>query len=315
MRNILTFIGCAVFCCNIFAQKRTTEYQSMINKADSLYNSKNYKASAITYSSAFKLNGGNGTRNEKYNAACSWSLAGNADSAFYYLDKISRADGYDNYEHITTDADLIPLYKDKRWPALIAAVKKNEEITEAKLNKPLVEELKQILKDDQGPRLAIDSVQKKYGRNSPQLKDLWKKISYLDSINVIKVEAILDKHGWLGPDSIGPRGTQTLFLVIQHADIKVQEKYIQGLRDAVKKGNAFPDELALLEDRVALREGKKQIYGSQIGTDNKTGKAYIFPIEDEINVDKRRAEVGLQPLKDYVRQWGIDYKGPGSGSK
>lgn len=314
MRNILNFI-CALFCCNAFAQSPNTDYQSTINKADSLYNVKNYKASAITYSAAFKLSRGDGTRNEKYNAACSWSLAGNVDSAFYYLDKVSRTDHYDNYEHITTDPDLKSLYTDKRWPALLATIKKNEETTEAKLNKPLVEELKQVLKDDQGSRLAIDSVQKKYGRNSPQLQELWKKIIRLDSINLIKVEAILDKHGWLGPDSIGPRGTQTLFLVIQHSDIKVQEKYIQGLRDAVKKGNAFPDQLALMEDRVALREGKKQIYGSQIGTDNKTGKAYIFPIEDEANVDKRRAEVGLQPLKDYVRQWGIDYKGPRTGGQ
>lgn len=315
MRNILTFICCTIFSCGAFAQSRGTDYQSMLSKADSLYNVKDYKASAITYSAAFKLNGGNGTRNKKYNAACSWSLAGNADSAFYYLDKVSRINHYDNYEHITTDPDLNTLHADKRWPTLLTTVKKNEEVTEAKLNKPLVEKLKQILKDDQGGRLAIDSVQKKYGRNSSQLRELWKKINRRDSINLINVETILDKHGWLGPDSIGPRGVQTLFLVIQHSDIKVQEKYIQGLRDAVKKGNAFPDELALMEDRVALREGKKQIYGSQIGTDDKTGNAYIFPIEDEANVDKRRAKVGLQSLKDYARQWGIDYKGPVTESK
>jgi len=316
MRNILiTLICCTIFYCDVFAQKNDHEYQSLINKAESLYDAKDYKASAMAYSDAFKLNGGNRTNNDGYNAACSWSLAGNADSAFYYLNKISRDNGYDNYEHITTDPDLNTLHENKRWLVLIADVKKNEEIREAKLNKPLVEELKQIFKDDQGSRLAIDSVQKKYGHNSSQLRELWNKINRLDSINLLKVEVILDKHGWLGPDSIGPRGAQTLFLVIQHSDIKVQEKYIQGLRDAVKKGNAFPDQLALMEDRVALREGKKQIYGSQIGTDNKTGKAYIFPIEDEANVDKRRAEVGLQPLKDYVRQWGIDYKGPGTGAK
>jgi hypothetical protein len=307
---LLLLFGCA------FAQSNNAEYLSMIGKADSLYNAKNYKASGMAYSAAFKFNGGKGSNNEKYNAACSWALAGNADSAFHYLDQITRqTHGYDNYDHITTDPDLKRLYADKRWNLLIADVKKNEEAADAKLNKPLVAELKQIFKDDQGSRLEIDSVQKKYGNSSDQMKELWKKINRLDSLNLIKVTSILDKHGWLGPDSIGPRGAQTLFLVIQHSDIKTQEKYIQGLRDAVKRGDGFPDQLALMEDRVALREGKKQIYGSQIGMDTKTGKAYIFPIEDEANVDKRRAAVGLGPLKDYVKHWDIDYKGPGSGSK
>lgn len=317
MKKILSIVPALLLLIQFtFAQNNSAGYLSMISRADSLYNAKDYKASGITYSAAFKFNGGEGSNNEKYNAACSWALAGNADNAFLYLDQIThKTQGYDNYDHITNDPDLKGLYSDKRWSSLIASVNKNEETTDAKLNKPLVAELKQIFKDDQGPRLEIDSVQKKYGNNSDQMKALWKKIGRLDSIDLIKVTAILDKHGWLGPDSIGPRGTQTLFLVIQHADLKVQEKYIQGLRDAVKKGNGFPDELALMEDRVAMREGKKQIYGSQIGMDNKTGKAYIFPIEDEANVDKRRASVGLEPLKDYVKHWNIDYKGPGSGSK
>ena len=317
MKKILSIIPVLLLLAQFaFAQNTSAEYLSMIGKADSLYNAKDYKASGIAYSSAFKFNGGEGSNNEKYNAACSWALAGNADSAFHYLAEIiHRVHGYDNYDHITHDSDLKGLYSDKRWNPLIAEVKKNEETADAKLNKPLVAELKQIWKDDQGPRMEIDSVQKTYGGNSDQMKELWKKMERLDSLNLIKVTAILDKHGWLGPDSIGPRGTQTLFLVIQHSDLKTQEKYIQGLRDAVKRGDGFPNQLALLEDRVAMREGKKQIYGSQIGMDTKTGKAYIFPIEDEANVDKRRASVGLEPLKDYVKHWNIDYKGPGSGSK
>jgi hypothetical protein len=68
--------------------------------------------------------------------------------------------------------------------------------------------------------------------------------------------------------------------------------------------------LALLEDRVALGKGKKQIYGSQIHRDQKTGKYIVAPIEDEPNVNKRRAEVGLEPLQDYVKHWDIDYKLP-----
>lgn len=291
-------------------QASTQSYSTLVRIADSLYNIKDYKASAFTYSEAFKMNGWTGTTNDRYNAACSWSLANYPDSAFSNLQIIVTKANYYNYDHIITDPDLKNLHSDKRWLPLIAGVKQNQEKAEAKLNKPLVAELKQVLKDDQGPRLKIDSVSKKYGYNSVEMNHLWNDIGRKDSVNLVKVKAILDKYGWLGPDVVGNSGAVTLFLVIQHADQQTQEKYLPAMRNAVKNGKANPANLALLEDRVALEEGKKQIYGSQIGRDEKTGKFYIRPIEDEINVDKRRAAVGLPPLKDYVKQWGILYVSP-----
>lgn len=130
-----------------------------------------------------------------------------------------------------------------------------------------------------------------------------------DSVNLLKVTRILDKYGWLGPDVIGWQGGTALFLVIQHADLKVQEKYLPIMREAVKVGKMNSGSLALLEDRVALRQGKKQIYGSQIEK-NAKGDWVVSPIEDEINVNERRKSVGLEPLEDYVKKWNIDYKLP-----
>ena len=77
------------------------------------------------------------------------------------------------------------------------------------------------------------------------------------------------------------------------------------MRKAVKNKKAEGSDLALLEDRVAFRQGKKQIYGSQIGNDIVTKKYYVLPLEDPDNVDKRRAEVGLSPLAEYVNYWQI----------
>ncbi len=77
------------------------------------------------------------------------------------------------------------------------------------------------------------------------------------------------------------------------------------MRAAVKKGNANASSLALLEDRVALHQGKRQIYGSQIHTDKETPEMYVAPLIDPENVDKRRAEVGLGKLADYVSHWDL----------
>jgi hypothetical protein len=67
--------------------------------------------------------------------------------------------------------------------------------------------------------------------------------------------------------------------------------------------------LALLEDRILTNQGKEQIYGSQVRT-NDAGKYEFYPIMDETNVNKRRASVGLQPLEEYAKYFDINYALP-----
>ena len=282
------------------------EYSAHIKNAEESYAAKDYKASADYYSKAFKSNDWKGTATDRYNAACSWSLAGNADSAFFQLERIVTKMNYTNLGHITSDTDLDNLHKDKRWNDIISIVKQNKDKAEEGMNKPVIAILDTVFKEDQSYRMQIEGVIAKYGRDSKEVKDLWKVIEEKDAVNLKKVVAILDKYGWMGPEEIGGQGNQTLFLVIQHADLDVQLKYLPAMREAVKNRKAQPSALALLEDRVALRQGKRQIYGSQVGMD-KNGKAFVSPLEDPDNVDKRRAEVGLQPLADYVRNWQIEW--------
>lgn len=289
---------------------QTKQYLDFVKKADSLYRLKDFKNSALNYSSAFKANGWKGFATDRYNAACSWALSGNADSAFFQLNRIATKANYSDYGHITADSDLDGLHSDKKWIPLIELVKKNKDKAEANLNKPLANQLDSIFVEDQKYRQLIGDIEKRYGHESKEMKNLWSTIRLKDSTNLIKVTTILDKFGWLGSDVVGGQGNGALFLVIQHSDQKTQEKYLPMMREAVKNGKASGSSLALLEDRVALGKGKKQIYGSQIHRDQKTGKYFVAPIEDEPNVNKRRAEVGLEPLQDYVKHWDIDYKLP-----
>lgn len=286
------------------------EYYNTLSKADSLYQSKDYKASALCYSRAININHSKISAEVGYNAACSWSLAGVADSAFYYLKFIVRTKKYSNLKHITNDSDLNLIHDDKRWLLLIDEVKTNSAIADAKLNKPLVNRLDSIRENDQRYRMKYDETGKRFGFESKQYKALLSETSLADSINLIKVKEILNKYGWLGPDIIGNNGSLTLFLVIQHADLKSQIKYLPMMEAAVKNEKASAANLALLQDRIQVMQGKKQIYGSQIYSDPKTGKQTIGPIDDEENVDKRRASVGLQPLELYAKIFGIKYTLP-----
>lgn len=290
-----------------FSQGIPALYTKHVKAGDSLYTAQDFKNSALQYTTGFKANGWKATSTDRYNAACSYALAGMPDSAFYHLNRVATRSNYTNYDHIIQDTDLNSLHADKRWQPLLDKIKANKDKAEANLNKPLVAMLDSVYTEDQKYRQQIDAIQKQYGWDSKEMKAHWEIIEKKDAVNLVKVKRVLDTYGWLGTDVVGVQGNSTLFLVIQHADLPTQEKYLPMMREAVKNGKAQGSSLALLEDRVALRQGKRQIYGSQIGQDPQTKQHYISPLDDPDNVDKRRAAVGLGPLADYVSRWQITW--------
>ena len=171
----------------------------------------------------------------------------------------------------------------------------------------LVHELSVILEDDQRYRAQLPAIYATKGYDSTRLAALSKLINENDSLNLIKVRMIIDKYGWLGPDKIGTDGNQALFLVIQHADIDTQKKYLEVLRNAVKIGNAKATTLALLEDRICVAEGKLQIYGTQTGIILDTKESFIFPLQDPDGIEARRSQVGLEAFPVYLRRHKIEW--------
>lgn len=289
-------------CCAAFLHAQPRAYFIHVDAADSLYQKGQYAAAAAEYSTAFQQNAWKGFGPDRYNAAKAWSLAGTPDSAFFNLFRLVEKLNYDNLDELTGEKAFEPLYALPRWKELCAATKANQPSMP-----DLAKELANIQTEDQKYRKMIDSVTEKHGRQSAELQALWDIINTTDSINTQRVTQILDTHGWLGPKAVGAKGNSALFLVVQHADLPIQEKYLPMMREAVKNGNAQGSSLALLEDRILMRNGKKQLYGSQVRSDKETGEKAFFPIEDVDNVDKRRASVGLGPLAEYAKRFGITW--------
>jgi len=305
MKNLALFTVFNLFIFSGMFGQDLVKYNELVKEALSFYESKEYLKSGQKYSEAFAVVDDRGIVNDRYNAACSWALANEIDSAFVQLFRIAEKGNYTNLGDITTDPDLKSLHNDKRWSEVIEFVKSNKEKAEANFDKPLIATLDTIYQEDQKYRLELDSIGKKFGWKSEEMTAQWKIINHKDSINLIKIKKILNERGWLGTDIIGFYGNLTLFLVIQHSDIETQKKYLPMMREAVNKGNAKASDLALLEDRVALRKGEKQIYGSQIGQDTKTGEYYVLPLIDPDNVDERRAQVGLPSIQVYLDHYGL----------
>lgn len=162
-------------------------------------------------------------------------------------------------------------------------------------------QLRFIGDEDQKYRGQLDETVAKYGGGTPEVKQLFQAMKYGDSLNLIGVSAILRQYGWLGSDQVGEEANKALFMVIQHADQTVQEHYLPLMQEAVKAKKLKPSSFALLQDRLAQRQGRKQIYGSQIYWNTKTDQYYVYAIDDPDHVDQLRKSVGLAPIAVYIK--------------
>lgn len=133
---------------------------------------------------------------------------------------------------------------------------------------------------------------------------------YIDSCNLVQVKILLDKYGWMGTSVIGDKANSALFLVIQHADLETQLMYFPLLQKSAEIGESKFSNLALMQDRIFMRQEKKQIYGSQVVFNKVSGAPEFYPIDDEKNVNVRRAKIGMQSIEEYAKLFGMEYKLP-----
>lgn len=172
----------------------------------------------------------------------------------------------------------------------------------------LKEKLEDIHVKDQTLRWLLMDAEKKFGRNSKKMNFYWQLITKQDSLNLLEVKKILNDCGWVGSDLVGEKGNKTLWLVIQHAPLEIQEKYLPLLKKSVNAGKSSGSHLALLEDRILMKNGKPQIYGSQVVSDSLINVKKVYKITEPEFVNERRAKVGLNPIEDYLQAWNIKWE-------
>ena len=143
----------------------------------------------------------------------------------------------------------------------------------------------------------MDSIRSYFGKLSTEYKDLISSMSKQDSINQIVVLQIIDNYGWMSMNEIGKKGNSALWLVIQHAQLEIQEKYYPIMQAAVGNNKTSKTGLAYLQDRILMRQGKKQHYGTQYKIDSVSKVMKLWEIEDPENLNKRRETIGLSPMQ------------------
>jgi hypothetical protein len=123
----------------------------------------------------------------------------------------------------------------------------------------------------------------------------------LHNRNATALNEIIDAIGYPTIDKVGKEASEAAWLVIQHSIGRpdFMKKCAALLEKAVAEKKTDPLNFAYLTDRIAVHEGKPQLYGTQFDWD-KNGELSAQPFDDVAQVNQRRKEVGLNTIEEQT---------------
>lgn len=278
------------------SQVNRLTYSDYIHAADSCFMAGDYAGASKQFAMAF-CTGEEIAGSHLYNAACAAALAGDHNSAFARLNARLSHDPNWYVDDPAADRDLASLHTDKRWHAYCDTIMARRDRIEAHFDKPLRARLQEIGGRDQEIRYEFLEAYRAPVCDQARIDSLTREMQIVDSINQVAICNILDKHGFVGSDKVG-NACAVFWLVIQHAPVELQKKYFNLFEQAAHNGDISLEQVAMMDDRIAMHEGRPQRYGSQIVD----GKLYRLLNPDK--VDQWRKEMGMPPLDDYLKQMG-----------
>jgi len=120
----------------------------------------------------------------------------------------------------------------------------------------------------------------------------------LDFKHTEQMKKIVEVIGWPTISRVGEEISEQAWLLVQHADhdVEFQKKCLE-LMKAADEGDVSKRNVAYLEDRIRVNEGRPQLYGTQF-----FGEGSMYgprPIEEPEKVNERRREMGMETLEEY----------------
>lgn len=161
------------------------------------------------------------------------------------------------------------------------------------------------------PKIAKEIIELQYAdlelRNTliqkGQLSDGYnEEMKALHNENAESLSKIIDKIGYPTVNKVGKEANEAAWFVIQHSIEQpvFMKKCAVLLEKAVNNNQADAKQLAYLTDRIAVLEGRPQLYATQFDWD-KNGEMNPNPFDDLEKVNQRRKAIGLNSLEERTR--------------
>ena len=119
----------------------------------------------------------------------------------------------------------------------------------------------------------------------------------VDERNARRMRAIVSEIGWPTTSKVGAQAEHMAWLLVQHAELDFQKDCF-ALMAREPGDEVCARHLAYLEDRIRVREGLPQRYGTQL--QKSEGGWEPLPTMDPEDLDARRQTVGLEPIAEYL---------------
>ncbi|MCC4593297.1 hypothetical protein LL974_19385 [Xanthomonas campestris pv. cannae] len=274
-----------------------------LNDALAAYDAKDYGTCADTLARIDAAPAGLPSGGDLFYVEC-LAAAGRTDAAVAVLDARLAQGRIDVQELMHKDRPgLNRLRASPAWPALLARAETLDAARQARLDQPLRQALLARVEKDQAVRQkAIDK------GNTPAS---WQQTVAVDQDNTAWLKTMVAKMGWPTRTSVGEDGAKAAFLIAQHAtlDPAFQEQVLALMQSALAQKEADPSDMAMLQDRVLLHQGKPQLYGTQFKTEP-DGTMVLDRTQDIDGLDARRATMGLPPIAEYKASLSEVYHAP-----
>lgn len=129
-----------------------------------------------------------------------------------------------------------------------------------------------------------------------------KEMETLHNRNAKELSLIMDINGYPTSDKVGKEASEAAWLIIQHSigQPNFIKKCATLLKEAVDENKEDPKYLAYLTDRIAVFEGKPQLYGTQFDWDE-SGEMSPNPFDDLTKVNHRRKSIGINTLDEQIK--------------
>lgn len=170
--------------------------------------------------------------------------------------------------------------------------------------------LRQVHNADQSARRAMIELTQSDKLDIDAVIAAQEQIEKVDSINQSVVARLLEK-GW--PQELSDESHHTLWLVIDHAPLDYQLRYLPLIEKQVAEGVISKSDYATLFDRIRMRQGAPQRYGTQTvqrRSAESNAPIYVWPIENPRKLNRLRRSMGLSPMKRYCRTVAKTYSAP-----
>lgn len=161
---------------------------------------------------------------------------------------------------------------------------------------------------DQAVREEVVRLSQQTPPDVDSLMAAYTRMQAVDAENQRVVAGLLERGGW--PEGISDEASETIWLVIDHADLEMQQRWMPLIEEQMEAGRVSRSSYATLLDRMLMRGKRPQRYGTQTVSFTRMvegdsarmeRQCWLWPVEEPARLDSLREAMELMPIGEYLR--------------